>query len=265
VKRGLVKICSLGRPEDARAARAAGVDLAGLIFAPARRQVTPEVAAAIVAALRDGPGAAPRAVGVFVDEAPDRMNALAERLDLDLVQLSGDEPPETIAALARPAIKTLRLRPGTSPSDARRLAEQYLSAPVPPVALIVEGWVPGAPGGTGHVADWSLAAALAAEYPVILAGGLRPENVADAIRAVRPLGVDVSSGVEVPGAVGVKDPARIHAFAAAARAAFEAAEPRASTPDPVVATRADQVRVSTVALLKETRKIDRSMGIEERT
>src|SRR5690606_41007023 len=113
-----------------------------------------------------------------------------------------------------------------------RLAEQYLAAPVPPVALSVEGWIPGAAGGTGHVADWSMAAVLAAEYPVILAGGLRPENAADAIRAVRPLGVDVSSGVEVPGAVGVQAPARIHAFAAAARAAAGALL-RAPAPDPV--------------------------------
>lgn len=222
---GLVKICSLGRPEDARAAREAGADLAGLIFAPARRRVTPEAAAAIVAALRADPGPAPRAVGVFVGEAPERINALAEQLDLDFVQLSGEEPPEALAALARPVVKTLHLRAGTSLDDARRLAARYLEAPVPPVAFIVEGWVPGASGGTGQVADWGLAAGLATEYSVILAGGLRPENVAEGIHAVRPLGVDVSSGVEVPGAIGVKDPERIHAFVNAARAAFESGAP----------------------------------------
>ncbi|MDI3339863.1 MAG: phosphoribosylanthranilate isomerase [Sphaerobacter sp.] len=254
MNQGLVKICSLGRPADARAAVAAGADLVGLIFAPARRQVTPEAAAAILAALRSGPGPAPRAVGVFVDEDPARINTLAARLALDLVQLSGDEPPATLAALDRPALKTLRLPPGTDRDAARRLAERYLAAPVPPVALIVEGWVRGAAGGTGHLADWDLAAALAREYPVILAGGLRPDNVAAAIRTVRPRGVDVSSGVEVPGAVGRKDPDRIRAFVAAARAAFAAERlPRVPGSGGEGLGRCDTAMTT-----------DRSSGIEER-
>lgn len=210
----LVKICSLLQPADGRVAAAAGADLVGLIFAPARRQITPATAAQIIAALRDASDHPPRTVGVFVDEAPARINALADALDLDLVQLSGDEPPEVLAALDRPALKALRLAPGTTLEAARRLAERYLAAPVPPLALTVESRVPGAHGGTGTLADWDLAAHLAAEYPIILAGGLTPDNVAAAIAAVQPLGVDVSSGVETDRA---KDPDKIRAFVRTAK------------------------------------------------
>lgn len=226
----LVKICSLATPADGAAAVAAGADLIGIIFAPARRQISPERAAEIIAAVRQaGPGA-PRVVGVFVDAVPGAMAQLADELDLDLVQLSGDEPPEVLAALGRPAIKALRLAPGTTLDAARRMADRYLAAAVPPRSLIVEGRVPGAAGGTGQLGDWPLAAELAREYPVILAGGLHPGNVADAIRSVAPLGVDVSSGVEVPGAIGVKDHAKIDAFVAAARAAFDELEISPSAP-----------------------------------
>ena len=226
----LVKICGVRSPEIARVVAEVGADLMGLIFAPARRQVTVAAAAAIVAALRAAPsrvggGAeaeaallaavhAPAAVGVFVDEAPERMNALAEAVGLDLIQLSGDEPPALLAQLARPAIKALRLPAGTTLDAARRAAASYLEAPVPARALLLDTHVTGSYGGNGVVGDWELAAALAREFPVILAGGLNPELAPGAIARVRPLGVDVSSGVETEGE---KNPARIRAFVAAAR------------------------------------------------
>lgn len=220
----LVKICSLQTPADGIAAAASGADLVGLILAPARRQVSVETAAAIVAAVRSTGGAAPRVVGVFVDEPTERLRAIADSLDLDLVQLHGEEAPQAVAAAGRPAIKALRLRPGTDLAAARSLAERYLSAPVAPLALTIEAHVANAPGGTGRVADWELAARLAEDYPIILAGGLSPDNVSAAIAVVRPLGVDVSSGVE---SEGTKDHAKIRAFVQRARLAFDGADERA--------------------------------------
>ncbi|HET7036175.1 MAG TPA: phosphoribosylanthranilate isomerase [Thermomicrobiaceae bacterium] len=225
----LVKICGVRSPESARVVAEAGADLMGLIFAPARRQVTVEAAAEIVAVLRAalsssggaaeetallGAKHAPAAVGVFVDETPERMNAVAEAAGLDLIQLSGDEPPELLAQLARPALKALRLPAGTAVDAARRAAARYLEAPVPARALLLDTHVAGSYGGNGVVGDWELAAALAREFPLILAGGLKPELAPEAIARVAPLGVDVSSGVETEGD---KDPARIRAFVAAAR------------------------------------------------
>ncbi|HET9017907.1 MAG TPA: phosphoribosylanthranilate isomerase [Thermomicrobiaceae bacterium] len=239
----LVKICSLRTPADGVAAADAGADLVGLILAPARRRVTLETAAEIVAAVHSTGPNAPLVVGVFVDEPVERLNATAEALDLDLVQLHGEEPPDSLAAVARPAIKALRLRPETGLDDARRLAERYLSAAVPPRALTVEAHVADAPGGSGRVVDWTLAARLAAEYPVILAGGLNPDNVAAAIAAVHPRGVDVSSGVEVGGQ---KDHLEIARFVERARAAF--AVPRApAAPGPALEGHVTERARSTVA------------------
>ncbi|HLI50438.1 MAG TPA: phosphoribosylanthranilate isomerase [Thermomicrobiaceae bacterium] len=215
---GTVKICSLRRPEDGIVASEAGADFAGLIFAQARRQVSVEQAAEIVAAVRSRPGNTTRLVGVFVNDDPARINAIAERLELDYVQLNGHEPAAQFVAIERPVIKALRLPAGTTYDDARVIAERFLDALDPVTALLLDAHVAGAFGGTGQTSDWTLAARLAAEYPVILAGGLNPGNVGDAIDAVRPLGVDVSSGVETNG---LKDHARIHTFVEAAREAFD--------------------------------------------
>lgn len=213
----LVKICSLREPEDGRVAAAAGADLVGLIFAPARRMVSVGTAARIIQAVRQEGGRAPRVVGVFVNEAEDRVKALVETLDLDLVQFSGDESPAEVGAAGRPVIKALRLPAGTTLDAARAEADRFMATPVAPLALLIDSHVAGAHGGTGTVGDWELAARLAEEYPVILAGGLNPGNVARAIEAVRPLGVDVSSGVETGG---VKDHDKIRDFVGEARAAY---------------------------------------------
>lgn len=209
----VVKICGVRSPHVARTVSAAGADLFGLIFAPARRRVTVEAAREIVAAARES-ARRPLAVGVFVDERPERMAAVAETAGLDVIQLSGDEAPEVIAALPLPVVKALRVPPGTTVDEALREVARYLDAAVPPVALLLDTHVAGSYGGSGLLGDWELAAALAREVPLLLAGGLRAELVPEALARVRPLGIDVSSGVETDGE---KDHAKIRAFVAAAR------------------------------------------------
>jgi phosphoribosylanthranilate isomerase len=210
----IVKICGLRSVAHALAAVAAGADLLGLIFAPARRQVSPEQAAAIAGAVRAATARDGRRVGlvgVFVNETPARMEVLARQCTLDALQLSGDEDVDVLGALSpdRMVIKAVRLT-GTP-------AEQgWLAAEAPHLRLLVDAHVAGSYGGAGVLADWDRAADLARQRSVILAGGLRADNVAAAIARVRPWGVDVSSGVET---AGVKDTAKIRSFVAAVRAA----------------------------------------------
>jgi phosphoribosylanthranilate isomerase len=213
-----VKIDGLREPEHAVAAIGAGADAIGFIFAPARRQVTSETAAACLAAAR----AAHReraflAVGVFVDAPASEIARVASESELDLVQLHGDESPDLLADLPVPTIKVFRPLPGTASHAVLSEIDRFQRAPRPPAVFLIDGYAPGSSGGSGARADWGLAAAIASERPVILGGGLDPENVGEAIRRVRPLGVDVSSGVEVDG---VKDTARIESFIRAARSAF---------------------------------------------
>jgi phosphoribosylanthranilate isomerase len=212
----LIKICGVRSPEIARVVAEQGADLMGLIFAPARRQVTEERARQIVAGLEVDENRRPKVVGVFVNESVDEMNRLADSVGLDFIQLSGDEPVEIQGALNRPVIRALRLPIGMTPVEARNLAEEYLDCPTPAMALLLDTHVSGSYGGNGIPGDWNVARALAERYPAILAGGLRPETVADALRTVQPFGVDVSSGVETDG---VKDAGKIMQFIAAARAA----------------------------------------------
>jgi phosphoribosylanthranilate isomerase len=215
-----VKICGLREPAHARAAVRAGADLLGFVFAPARRQVTAAVVRACVEAARDEAGSRPiLAVGVFVDASPAEMNAIVAEADLDLLQLHGEEAPETLASLDRPAIRALRLPPGTPLAEAEERIARSLDAAVAPIAFLLDGFSARTAGGEGVRADWSVAAALARRYPLLLAGGLDPGNVAAAVATARPLGVDVSSGVESDG---VKDGAKIAAFVAAAKRALAA-------------------------------------------
>jgi phosphoribosylanthranilate isomerase len=207
-----VKICGLRSIEHALAAVDADADLLGFIFAPARRQVSPAEVAHISQAVRSAtaPNRRPTLVGVFVNEAPERMRAVAQQCQLDAIQLSGDEPiaiAEQLPDLA--IIKAIRFQ--------ETAAEQsWLNSDTPNIRLLVDAHVPGAYGGAGVVANWDRARLLARQRPIILAGGLTPANVGAAIERVRPWAVDVSSGVETEG---VKDGAKIHAFAAAAHAA----------------------------------------------
>jgi phosphoribosylanthranilate isomerase len=214
----IVKIDGLREPEHAAAAAVAGADLIGFIFAPARRQVTAAVAQSCIAAAR---AAAPErpvlSVGVFVDAPPSEMARIAQETGIDALQLHGAEPPELLQQLPVPVLKALRPRPGTEAGDLIAEIGRFRSAPLPPLGILVDGYAEESAGGTGVRADWRLAAEISGSVPIILAGGLDPDNVGAAIRQVRPLGVDVSSGVEIDG---VKHASRIEAFIHAARTAF---------------------------------------------
>jgi phosphoribosylanthranilate isomerase len=237
----IVKICGLRTLGHALAAVEAGADWLGLVFAPSRRQVTPDQAVGIVAGLRsrvDGQRA--QLVGLFVNTGPDEINTIVAGCGLDYAQLSGDETPEQAAGIACPIVKSIRLD-GTAAEvawltlvqdkETRRqrdpeIGRQRISRPpclpvslsirFAPAPLLVDAHVAGAYGGTGTLANWRGAAELARRLPLLLAGGLTPENVAAAIEQVRPWGVDVSSGVEING---TKDVGRIDAFVRAVRAA----------------------------------------------
>lgn len=206
-----VKICGLRTIEHALAAVDAGADMLGLNFAASRRQISPEQAALIAEAVRATPHTQRVSlVGLFVNEAPERMLAIARQCGLDVIQLSGDETSEVAERLPGIALfKSIRL--DGAPSEAVWLAAN----PAPNVRLLVDAQVPGSYGGAGVLADWGRAAELARHRPIILAGGLTPENVDAAIRQVQPWSVDVSSGVETNG---IKDVAKIRAFVAATRA-----------------------------------------------
>jgi phosphoribosylanthranilate isomerase len=214
----IVKIDGLREPEHAAAAAAAGADLIGFIFAPTRRQITVAVARSCIAAARSAAPERPvLAVGVFVDAPLSEMARIARETGIDALQLHGAEPPESLGQLPVPGLKALRPRPGTKAAHLTAEIDSYRSSPQPPLGILVDGYAEESAGGTGARADWRLAAEIGATFPIILAGGLDPDNVGAAIRQVRPLGVDVSSGVEIDG---VKDPSRIEAFIRAARTAF---------------------------------------------
>jgi len=240
-----VKICGLTNLADAQAALASGADMLGFIFFPkSPRYVPPERVREIVQGLRcdrrerslpvgpptaDGHERRPTAVGsrwsavvtvgVFVNESSAAVAQILDFCGLDLAQLHGEEPPEMVTGdLRGRSYKALRPR---SLDEALDLANRYAPASClrgedRRPALLVDAYHPHLHGGTGETGDWSLAAALAGRYPLLLAGGLCPANVAGAVRAVRPWGVDVSSGVE--SAPGQKDHAALQAFVARAKA-----------------------------------------------
>lgn len=209
----LVKICGITNPEDALAAVEAGADALGFNFwRPGKRYVAPEPAADIIAGL---PGAVWK-VGVFVNEEISTVLRIARLAKLTAVQLHGAESPAYLESLGEyEKLKAIRVDSGF---EAARLAE-YRAA----TALLLDG-VGVTPGGTGNSFDWSRAIEAKKFGRVILAGGLTPENVSEAIRRVRPWGVDVASGVE--SAPGRKDHARMRAFVRAARDAAAEEESR---------------------------------------
>ena len=221
----LVKICGVSEAKHARAAASYGADLIGVVFAPSRRQVTMGQGQRIAEALgeRSGPPAAPAVdavearlqaarpllVGVFADQDADTINSIAEECALDLIQLSGSEPWEMCELLERPVLKCLKVRQGQP-------AAEVLARVRGGALLLLDPHVEGSYGGAGVTLDWDVAAEVAREQPVMLAGGLRPDNVALAVRTVRPWAVDVSSGVETEG---VKDVSKVRAFIKAAKEA----------------------------------------------
>ncbi len=154
-------------------------------------------------------------VGVFVNATADEINEAVADAGLDVAQLSGDERPEVIDQITVPVIKALRPAAGAPETELLRTTDLWFDRARPVRAFLLDAHVPGFYGGAGVLGNWTAAALVALRYPVLLAGGLNAANVNEAIATVRPLGVDVSSGVEVGG---VKDPALIEAFVGAARA-----------------------------------------------
>lgn len=204
-----IKICGITNPEDAQVAVEAGADALGFVFdRDSPRCVTPEAVRRIVAGLP--PFVMP--VGIFVNEEIKKVRDLMDGCGLALAQLHGDESPSYCEALGRPVLKAIRLRDRGS---FLAMAEYRGRANIR--GFVVDAFSEAAYGGTGQVADWTLAAEVARAAQVLLAGGLTPDNVRDAIQQVRPYGVDVSSGVEAH--PGKKDPSKILAFVQAARLA----------------------------------------------
>ncbi len=194
-----VKICGITRVEDALAAARAGVDAIGLVFDPASpRCVGLDQAAAIGRALPPFV----TVVGLFVDAAPERIREVLSRVGLDLIQFHGTETPEQCRLLSRPYVKAVRMQPDIDVHAAERA---YADA----AGLVLDSFAPHATGGTGQTFDWARIPP-DLKKPVILAGGLTPGNVGEAIRRVRPYAVDVSSGVEQ--SKGMKDADQIAAF-----------------------------------------------------
>ncbi len=193
------KICGITRVEDGLAAASAGADAIGLVFyGPSPRNVEVEQAAAICAALPPFV----TTVGLFVDAAAETVNQVLQQVPLDLLQFHGDESADYCRAFSRPYIKAIRMAEGI---DLHAMAAEYHDAR----GLLMDAYHPGIAGGTGETFDWERIPQ-DLTVPVILAGGLEPGNVADAIRNVQPWAVDVSSGVEA--AKGIKDAAKIEAF-----------------------------------------------------
>ena len=212
-----IKICGLTQIEPALLAGQAGVDFIGLVFAPSRRQVTPEKGRTLVQAIR-GSGTRPAVVGVFVNRSAEEVNRIADYCPLDWVQLSGHESWAYCQKIKKPVIKVIHISPGTTVEEVLSNIETgyRLLAKKEFVCLLDAEVVGGAYGGTGQTFDWELARAVSARFRVMVAGGLTPTNVGQLLKAVRPWGVDVSSGVETDGR---KDPAKIRAFVEAVRTA----------------------------------------------
>ncbi|MBI5947876.1 MAG: phosphoribosylanthranilate isomerase [Chloroflexi bacterium] len=238
-----VKICGLRDPETAVAAAKAGADFIGLVFAESKRRVTPQQCYDIIEALNaerrtpppaefEGPIAGevrglswlgawsdaidqaiarwrPLIVGVFAGMDADEVNDIAATAGLDIVQLSGDEPAGFVRNIQHPVIRTIHVAPESTAEDIFEVI-----AEVPTAGIHLDTGGKGALGGTGQAFDWDVAAAVARRAPIMLAGGLAPENVAAAVGQVEPWAVDVSSGVETGGS---KDIEKIRAFIRAAK------------------------------------------------
>lgn len=213
-----VKICGLRDAGNAREAALSGADLLGFVFVEGvRRQLDPALGAAIISSFRNllsedsMPG--PRVVGLFRNQPPAFVNGVARTASLDMVQLCGDENDAYYAQMDLPVLRQVRVRPGASASDLEAEVKAHLDAGR---MVVLDAYHPDTPGGAGKAFDWSVAAGVAFMDGVLLAGGLTPENVTDAIQQLNAWGVDVSSGVETDG---VKDDVKIHDFITAALSA----------------------------------------------
>lgn len=194
-----IKICGITRVEDALAAAAAGADAIGLVFyAPSPRAVSAEQARQIISALPPFV----TSVGLFVNASAQEVRAVLAEVPLDVLQFHGDEPADFCKQFGRPYLKALRVRAG---DDLNALAAQWPEAS----GILLDSYKAGVPGGTGEIFDWSLIPT-ERSWPLVLAGGLAADNVADAITRAAPWAVDVSGGVEQ--AKGIKDADKINSF-----------------------------------------------------
>lgn len=201
-----IKICGITRVEDALAAAEAGADAIGLVFyGKSPRAVSIHQARAVIAALPPFVSV----VGLFVNASRCELGEILDAVQLDLLQFHGDETPEACSGYGRPYIKALRVKAG---DDIAARISQYPEAR----GFLLDTYVEGVPGGTGQAFDWSLIPE-GLQRPIILAGGLTPTNVGDAISRVRPYAVDVSGGVET--SKGIKDAEKVRAFIAQCRSA----------------------------------------------
>lgn len=198
-RRTRLKICGITRPEDAVAVVRAGADAIGLVFyAPSPRAVDIATAKAVVAVIP----AFVTVTALFVNPAADEVQKVLDGVRIDLIQFHGDEEDDFCSQFNRPYIKAIRVRQA---SDVVASCVRFPGA----LAVLLDSYKPGVPGGTGETFDWSLVPDELPK-PIILAGGLTIANVASAIRQVRPFAVDVSGGVEAD--KGIKDPGKITAF-----------------------------------------------------
>jgi len=195
-----IKICGIKEESHAIAIARAGVDFMGMVFATSPRQITPYYAKKIVDLLHLKDSST-EVVGVFVNTPAASVNQIAESCQLDWVQLSGNEPWEYCRELNRPIIKVIRVsrnfKPETIIAD---LAHGEKTLANQKHIFLIDSNAPEKYGGTGQPFNWDLARPIAARFPVIIAGGLSPENVREAIHTIKPWGVDVSTGVETKGA-----------------------------------------------------------------
>ncbi len=216
-----VKICGIVDTTHALAAVEAGADFIGLVFAPSKRRVTPTKAREIVHAVKESSGPVyfrTKVVGVFVNAPASQVNEVADFCGLDWVQLSGDESWKYCRDVVEPIIKAIRIGQQSPEELYAELSAGDELLPSRRFIALLDSQVEDKYGGTGESFDWNLAQKVATRFPVIIAGGLDPRNVAKLIEIVRPWGVDVSSGVETGG---VKDPAKIKAFIEEVRKADE--------------------------------------------
>ena len=220
-----VKICGVKEKAHALAVIEAGGDFIGLVFAPSQRRVTLAQAQDIVGTVKKYSDAT-AVVGVFVNMPAYEVNGIANSCNLDWIQLSGDESWEYCCQITKPLIKAVRINGEQCPEEIcadLATGSEVLSSRR--YIYLLDSQVKGKYGGTGMTFDWSLARQAAERFPVIIAGGLTPDNVAQAIEIVAPWGVDVSSGVEERGD---KDIVKIKAFIETVRRA-DASKRQAAT------------------------------------
>ena len=209
-----VKICGLSTVEHALVAAEEGADFIGLVFAPSSRQVSIEQAKVIVESLQHL-NRRPAVVGIFVNASVDEVNQCADYCNLDRVQLSGDETWRYCREINVPIIKSVRITAERTMSEiCAEIETGYRLYPGEKIIILLDSPTGGAYGGTGRPFDWRIARQVSAQFPVIIAGGLAPGNVASLIKEVKPWGVDVSTGVETDGQ---KDIVKIRAFIRAVR------------------------------------------------